>query len=125
MIIDACSRIRKFIDFINAKKLTDVPCEIAILVANGSVCDEDDIAFAVYFWGKQVMYVAGDLSYLAEGENMTEEDIDRVIFENMAHEYIHHLQYVRDGEPDEEEAERTARGWAEEYFGGDEWTDGQ
>ena len=117
MIVDATNRIRKFIDFINAKNLTDVPCEIALLTANGAVTEGGETAFAVYFWDKKVMYVAAELSYLAEEEGMTEADVERVIFENMAHEYVHHLQYVRGDEVSEEEAERVCREWGNEYFG--------
>lgn len=117
MIVEATNRIRKFIEFLNDKKLTAVPCEIALLTANGAVSESETLAFAAYYWGKKVMYVAGELDYLLEDADMKEEDLGRVIFECMAHEYVHHLQYVRGGEPDEEEAETTARQWADEYFG--------
>ena len=83
---------------------------------------EDSVGFAVYDTRDYAMYVAGDVEDYFENEP---EEAERMLFENIVHEYIHHLQRVNGEhfnkytlEILEEEAETKARIFVTEYF---EW----
>ena len=109
-------KVRSFIKFLNNKRLTRKLCKVVILHEYDSVSYDGAIAFALYAPHENTMYVAGDLDYLIAEEDFTEEDVQNMLMENIAHEYVHHLQWSEDKEICEDEATKRAGEFVEEYL---------
>ena len=121
-----------FIEYLNNHYSTLETCTIIFLPFHATVETDDDdadgepkTAFAMYSSKRKAMYVAGyTIEYFKEDEN-PELEAEKMLMENIAHEYIHHKQYCRGEEFNEntidaleEEAETLAISIVEEYL---EW----
>lgn len=113
-----------FIRYLNAKKLTDRPCEFAWLGAFEVVSPGEGSGFACYNPSFATMVVSGNHSELEGIEDYTPEQRRRFVWENIGHEYAHHVQAAEgrlvigsDGEAEcEEEARRLGDQWALDYI---------
>lgn len=109
---------RKMLDFVNFLNWA-YPTEkdVYLTVLHGHDCVEvgGEVAWAAYrVCGKSVpvILVAGEVSpevMFAAGKSQS-DDPNEILFEDLAHEYGHHIQYCRgDADYNEEEAERFAK----------------
>lgn len=106
--------VAEYIQWLNDFKAcaTIAPCEIVFIEDAPAVQNPDtnETGFAVYIWGGRcLMYVAGDLP------DVSPEEKEDAVLEFITHEYVHHIQWCKRMEPNEDEAEAKAREWVESY----------
>ena len=117
MIRFAERKMLDFVNFLNWAYPTEKDAYLTIL--HGHDCVEfvgGEVAWAAYgaSGGKSdpVILVAGEVSpeaMFAAGKSQS-DDPNEILFEDLAHEYGHHVQYCRgDADYNEEEAERFAK----------------
>jgi hypothetical protein len=92
----------EFVNFLNSKKFTNVPCKIVFLPQHITVGenggDQENIGFAMYDSIEHIIYIPCGMEQWKNaakeqfGMEGTEEDIYPEILHNIAHEYKHHLQ---------------------------------
>ena len=128
LVYDIPENVQRFIRYLNQneEKLgrgrVHKNCTLVFLPYHDTVQRtlEDSVGFAAYDVRDYVMYVAGDTEGYFQNEP---KEAERMLFENIVHEYIHHLQRIN-GESFnkdslnnlEEEAETKARIFVTEYF---------
>lgn len=115
MIRFAERKMLDFVNFLNWTYPTEKDVYLTILHEHDCVAVGGEVAWAAYrVCGKSdpVIFIAGEVSSgvaLAAGKGKG-DDPNEILFEDLAHEYAHHIQYCRgDAEYNEEEAERFAK----------------
>lgn len=116
MIKFAERKMLDFVNFLNWAYPTEKDVYLTILHGHDCVEVGGEVAWAAYgaSGGKSdpVILIAGEVSSevaLAAGKGK-DDGPDEILFENLAHEYGHHVQHCRsDAEYNEKEAERFAK----------------
>ncbi|MGE4501221.1 MAG: hypothetical protein AB7C96_12805 [Hydrogenovibrio sp.] len=115
MIKFAENKMVDFVNFLNWTYPTEKDAYLTILHGHDCVEVGGEVAWAAYrVCGKSVpvIFIAGEVSSgvaIAAGKGKG-DDPNEILFEDLAHEYAHHIQYCRgDAEYNEEEATRFAK----------------
>lgn len=124
MIKFAERKMLDFVNFLNWAYPTEKDVYLTILHGHDCVEIGGEVAWAAYgvSGGKSdpVILVAGEVSpevMFAAGKSQN-DDPNEILFEDMAHEYGHHIQYCRgDAEYNEEEATLFAQEAIEKWKG--------
>lgn len=104
MIVAAPAWLQDFIDYLNGRALTSEPCYIHFIPDWGKAELSEAMeteCVAVYQQDPRLMVVAGDVSEVAD----TEFDVRTLLMQNVAHEYVHHLQNVEGRLPRQKESD--------------------
>ena len=119
MIKLAENRLINFIEFLNVNWPTEKCVYLTVLHNYDCVAIGEEKAWAVYkrpetIRDRAVIYSAGEVpqDVIAEAAHAGTDSKD-IIFENMAHEYCHHMQHCRDRKPfPDEDIEKEAEEFA-------------
>jgi len=111
------AELQSLIDYLNAHYPTEKDVVIVVLPGYDAVDDgQGGRGWACYDPITCVIWLPGEMPQLDE---MSDDEIRRVYYEHVVHEYIHHIQNCEGRDFDEDEAERRAReivqAWLDEF----------
>lgn len=113
--------VQSFIEFLNERYPTDKDAVVVVLPGYDSVMDptqtdengEPAVGWACYDPQACVLWIPGVAPQI---EGLAEEEIRRIRFEHIAHEFVHHLQNCGGREFNEDEAEQLAQKIVDEWL---------
>ena len=104
-----------FVEWLNKRYPASEPVTLAVLPGYDCVADDDGTpgGWAAYTPGDRVIWCPGEPPQV---DGLSQDEILEIMLQELAHEYVHHLQACDGREFDEDEAERRAREMVAEFL---------